>query len=236
MVIKTTKGYYEVLKNVRDALNIQKFEDAYLEEYFDSYDYIVGDIASELLRLKGFNSKDYSYRKIPEYLAESCVYKCGFFILRRINEEEYKSLFEYYKENPNKELTIGDDHVTPIEKVNYDKDSLVLESTKHVKPNIVLDMNRINKVKTFPLPSYLKDDKDDIKDSKKGTTNNKFNKPNQNKNQINNNQNKNQINNQNKNQINNNQNRNQMTNNSFKNNNHHKKNKNKGGNSNGQQN
>ncbi len=210
MVIKTTKGYYEVLKNVRDALDILKFEEAYLEECFDNYDYIVGDIASDLLRLKGFNTKDYSYKKIPEYLAESCVYKCGFFILRRINEDEYKTLFEYYKENPNNELTVGDDHVTPIEKVNYDKDALVLESTKHVKPNIVLDMNRINRVKTFPLPLDLKDDKDDLKDIRRSSNNNRFNKTNQNKNQ--------------------------MNNNSFQNNNYHKKNKNKGGNSNGQQN
>ena len=69
MVIKTLKGMYEVIKNIRDAYNEDKFNEAYLEEYFDSYEYIVGDIASEKLRLKGFsqnpNNPNYfkNYRK-----------------------------------------------------------------------------------------------------------------------------------------------------------------------------
>ncbi len=171
MVIKTKKGFFEVLKNVRDALDIEKFEEAYLEEYYDSYDYIVGDIASDTLRLKGFRKNDGQYKKIPDYLSESCVYKCAFYILRRINEKEYLSLFEYYKKNPNKELTLGDDHVPQIEKVNYDKENLVLESTNGNHPNIVLDMQRINKIKAFSLPKDLENDKDDIRDSKKSSRN-----------------------------------------------------------------
>ena len=88
MVIKTLKGMYEVIKNIRDAYNEDKFNEAYLEEYFDSYEYIVGDIASEKLRLKGFsqnpNNPNY-FKKIPDYLTESCAYKGAYFILRRIS-------------------------------------------------------------------------------------------------------------------------------------------------------
>ena len=238
MVIKTSKGFYEVLKNVREALNIEKFEEAYLEEYFDSYEYIVGDIASEILRLKGFNKADGSFNKIPEYLAESCVFKCGFFILRRINEAEYNKLLAYYKDHPNKNLSIGDDHVETMEKINYNKEGLVLESTSPIKPNIVLDMNRINKVKTFPLPADLKDDKEDIREYRrdnrvkdKNNNSNQLNKQNNNSNnnkefKKNNNQQRPQQNNKDRGQ-------NKMNNNSFKNNNHHK-NKIKGGASNGQ--
>ncbi len=171
MVIKTKKGFFEVLKNVRDALNIEKFEEAYLEEYYDAYDYIVGDIASDILRLKGFKKNDGSYKKIPDYLSESCVYKCAFYILRRLNEKEYTSLFEYYKTNPNKDLTVGDDKVPQIEKVNYDKENLVLESTNGNNPNIVLDMQRINRIKTFSLPKDLENDKEDNKDIKKSSKN-----------------------------------------------------------------
>jgi len=259
MVIKTSKGYYEVLKNIRDALNIEKFEEAYLEEYYDTYEYIVGDIASEILRLKGFNKADGSFNTIPEYLAESCVFKCAFFILRRINEDEYNKLSEYYKNHPNNNLTVGDDHVEPMPKVNYDKESLVLESTKKNTPNIVLDMNRINKVKTFPLPDDLKDDKEDIRDYRRGGNNNHFqnNNNNQNRNQnqrSNNNQNNgqrpnqgqrpnngnlgNQRPNQNQNQKNNNQNRpnnqkgqnnNKQMNNNSFKNNNHHKNRNNKG-------
>ena len=178
MVIKTKKGFFEVLKNVREALNIEKFEEAYLEEYFDSYEYIVGDIASELLRLKGFNKTDGTFNKIPEYLAESCVYKCGFFILRRIDENTYNRLLEHYKKNPNPNITVGDDKVPTMEKVNYDKENLNLESTGYSKPNIVLNMDRINRIKIVPLPEDLKDDKEDLSNNRKNNNRNNFSRDN----------------------------------------------------------
>lgn len=182
MVIKTLKGMYEVIKNIRDAYNEDKFNEAYLEEYFDSYEYIVGDIASEKLRLKGFsqnpNNPNY-FKKIPDYLTESCAYKGAYFILRRIGEEEYKRLYEKYKNKPNPELTTGDYTVKTIEKVSFDKDNLVLESSAHRDPNIVLDMARINSIKTFPLPDDLKEEAEEAK--QKELKNNKQNNYNKNK-------------------------------------------------------
>lgn len=231
MVIKTQKGMYEVIKNIRDAYNEEKFNEAYLEEYFDAYDYIVGDIASDTIRLKGFstnpNNKSY-YKMIPDYLTESCAYKGAYYILRRIGEEEYQRLFEKYKNNPNKDVTIGDDTVETLEKVAYDKDSLVLEPSIHRDPHIVLDMQKINKVKTFPLPDDLKDDAEDLKQSQRFNNQRNKEKNIQNKNNPQNNINQNKGNNNQKNpqsnlnnnkKPNNNQNiNNQNSNNSFSNN------------------
>lgn len=184
MVIKTTKGLYEVIKNVRNAFDKEVFQNIYLEEYFDNYQYIVGDIASNTTRLKGFSinpGKTNYYKFIPEYLAESCAYRGSYFILRRINEAEYNTLYEKYKKNPNKDITVSEEKSFTLEKVAFDKENLVLESSHHVKPNIVLDMKRINEIKSYTLPTDLKDIKDEkkveVKDnSKKAFSNNSNNK------------------------------------------------------------
>lgn len=91
MIIETTKGTFELVKNVKDAFNKEQFESKYVEDFFDKYDYIVGDISSELLRMKGFDGSSKgakSFKTIPDYLYESCSYNCAYFILRRVKPEE----------------------------------------------------------------------------------------------------------------------------------------------------
>ena len=87
MIIETKFGKFELLKNERDAFDITKFESKYFPEYFDKYVYLVGDIADDILRLKGFSldSKSNNYfHYIPEYITESCAYNCKYYILKRI--------------------------------------------------------------------------------------------------------------------------------------------------------
>lgn len=87
MIIETKFGKYELLKNDRDAFAIDKFEARYLPEYFDKYPYIVGDLADEILRLKGFSTDSKSpnyFHYIPEYITESCAYNCKYYVLKRI--------------------------------------------------------------------------------------------------------------------------------------------------------
>ena len=87
MIIETKFGKFELLKNERDAFDITKFESKYFPEYFDKYAYLVGDIADDILRLKGFSldSKSNNYfHYIPEYITESCAYNCKYYILKRI--------------------------------------------------------------------------------------------------------------------------------------------------------
>ena len=87
MIIETKFGKFELLKNERDAFDIAKFESKYFPEYFDKYVYLVGDIADDILRLKGFSldSKSNNYfHYIPEYITESCAYNCKYYVLKRI--------------------------------------------------------------------------------------------------------------------------------------------------------
>lgn len=90
MIIETKFGNFELLKNERDAFDIVKFEARYIPEYFDKYAYLVGDIADEILRLKGFSlepkNKNY-FHYIPEYITESCAYNCKYYILKRVKNQ-----------------------------------------------------------------------------------------------------------------------------------------------------
>jgi len=89
MLIETEIGNFELIKNYKDAFNLKQFIDSYTSEVFDRYNYIVGDVSANILRLKGFSQNyksDNSYKKIPDYINESCNYNCAFFVLRRIKE------------------------------------------------------------------------------------------------------------------------------------------------------
>lgn len=80
---------YEVIKNYKDAFQ----EDLFLEKvtsYFLPYDYIVGDIAYNKLRLKGFYDKTNNKAKkinnyvfLEKYLKENCAVDCRYFVLKK---------------------------------------------------------------------------------------------------------------------------------------------------------
>ena len=94
MTIETKHGQYELLKNEKDAFDLGNFEKKYLPEYFDKYVYIVGDLADDILRLKGFSldpkSANY-FHYIPEYITESCAYNCKYYILKRIKNNNFNN-------------------------------------------------------------------------------------------------------------------------------------------------
>ncbi len=80
---------YELIKNYRDAFNKEEFLEK-CTDYFYDYDYIVGDIAYNKLRLKGFYDaknkkvKEWNnYDKIDEYLRTNCAVDCKYFIVKK---------------------------------------------------------------------------------------------------------------------------------------------------------
>ncbi len=91
MMIQTPVGNFELIKNYREAFDQTLFLEKYVDVAFDRYTFIVGDIASNILRLKGFSQDPKGangYKKIPDYLNESCNHNCPHFILKRIRNEK----------------------------------------------------------------------------------------------------------------------------------------------------
>ena len=88
MEIKIDNKTYEVVKNVKDALNIEDLEGK-ITDYYDGFDYILGDYAYGKVRLKGFNDKSNKnfkpvndISKVDEYIKNCCAYGCKYFILK----------------------------------------------------------------------------------------------------------------------------------------------------------
>ncbi len=155
MLIETKKGRFKVDSNYRDAFRLEEFEEKYIEECFDKYLYIVGDLSSGILRLKGFdnnpNSKSY-FGIIDSYLKLSCAMGCPYFVLKRIQSDK-----EYQEElsNPSKPKTDGF-KINSLVKESFDKDSLILETSIKENPNIVIDPQKINAIPKGELTSDLK--------------------------------------------------------------------------------
>ncbi len=93
MKIKINNYVYEIVKDEKNAIDESLLKDK-LTDYFDDYDYILGDWAYGKLRLKGFNTKknkNYNkyndYVNIDKYIKDNCAYGCRHFILKKIEKE-----------------------------------------------------------------------------------------------------------------------------------------------------
>ncbi len=81
---------YELIENVKDGFDLNAVKEKYTE-YFENYDYIVGDWAYGKLRLKGFNEKGNKNfntindaASIKTYIDEYCAFGCKYFVLKKI--------------------------------------------------------------------------------------------------------------------------------------------------------
>ncbi len=156
MIIDCKKGQFKIENNYRDAFKLEAFEEKYIEECFDKYVYIVGDISSGILRLKGFDtnpkSKNY-FGFIDDYLELSCAMGCPYYVLKRIQSDEE---YEHELNDPNEPKNDGF-VIHNIVKENFDKESIVLETTPKVKPNIVINPETLNKIPKKELEGDLKE-------------------------------------------------------------------------------
>ncbi|ERJ13367.1 YutD family protein [Haloplasma contractile] len=81
---------FEIVKDYRDGFDEEVFTKKYTGT-LDKYNVIVGDISSNLLRLKGFTTKGNKrsskhVNAIPDYLNEACNYNCPYFIVKRVSD------------------------------------------------------------------------------------------------------------------------------------------------------
>ena len=81
---------YEIIKNYNDAIVEEEIKER-LTEYFDDFDYVVGDWSYGKLRLKGFNdSKNKNARKIndikylDDYITNYCSLGAKVFLIKKL--------------------------------------------------------------------------------------------------------------------------------------------------------
>ncbi len=93
-IITLNNVSYEVIENIKDALDIEILKEK-LTDYFDDYDYIVGDWAYGKLRLKGFYKSDNKKCKkindiktLSSYIENNCAYGCRWFQIKKSNSSK----------------------------------------------------------------------------------------------------------------------------------------------------
>ena len=93
MKITINDKTYEIIKNEKDAIDEEVLNGA-ITEYFEKFDYIVGDWAYGKLRLKGFNDKSNKnfktindIKNVDTYIEKYCAYGYKYFILKVIEKD-----------------------------------------------------------------------------------------------------------------------------------------------------
>ena len=94
--IKINEAEYEVVRNDNKCINEEELS-VKITDYFDNFDYIVGDFSYDKVRLKGFleptNSKKTEindYSKLDKYIEAYCSYGARIFILKKVKEKNLK--------------------------------------------------------------------------------------------------------------------------------------------------
>ncbi|MDD2181552.1 MAG: DUF1027 domain-containing protein [Bacilli bacterium] len=86
---KINENEYELIENYKEGFDENLVKEK-VTEYFNDYDYIVGDWSYGKIRLKGFcDKKNPLHKKInsfdlkDEYIKNSCAYDCRYFVLKK---------------------------------------------------------------------------------------------------------------------------------------------------------
>ena len=84
---------YKVIKDYGETVSTIDFGEI-VTDYYDNFDYIVGDWAYGKVRLKGFYNNNHNLVKnfnnidnVEDYINNSCAYGCKHFILEKIKNK-----------------------------------------------------------------------------------------------------------------------------------------------------
>lgn len=81
---------YEIIENYKDGFDYDIVKEK-TTDYFNDFDYILGDWSYGKLRLKGFCDKQNSNRKeynsienYKIYVQNECAYDCSWFLIKKV--------------------------------------------------------------------------------------------------------------------------------------------------------
>lgn len=85
------KNKYEIIKDYKNGFDYEAIKEIYTD-YFDVYNYILGDWSYGKLRLKGFCTKENKQFKpindidtAETYIKQNGAYECKYFIIKKCN-------------------------------------------------------------------------------------------------------------------------------------------------------
>lgn len=88
--IKLGNNKYEIINNYKDGYDEELVVEKYTD-YFEPFDYILGDFSYDKLRLKGFYESNNSnvqafndIKNMEDYIKNYCSYECRYFLLKKI--------------------------------------------------------------------------------------------------------------------------------------------------------
>lgn len=88
--ITINNNNYELVRNNKECFNMEDTE-SLLTEYFEKFDYVLGDYAYDKLRLKGFYDKTNknvsninNITDVDNYIRDFCAYEGKYFLLKKI--------------------------------------------------------------------------------------------------------------------------------------------------------
>lgn len=92
--IRLSQIDYKLIENYKEAFDLDLMEKRY-SDYLLKYDYIVGDISYQKLRLRGFFDDqrkgvpiDMKIANLEDYLVEYCSFGSPYFVLERVEKRE----------------------------------------------------------------------------------------------------------------------------------------------------
>ena len=93
MEVEVRGKKYKVIKDFGETVSTIDFNEI-VTDYYDNFDYIVGDWAYGKVRLKGFYNNNHKLVKnfnnidnVDDYINNSCAYGCKHFILEKIKNK-----------------------------------------------------------------------------------------------------------------------------------------------------
>ena len=81
---------YELEKDEKGVFDLEEVK-SFMTEYFNDFDYVLGDFAYDRLRLKGFKNKGNKVNDIKyldSYIENYCAYGAKYFLLKKIKKQK----------------------------------------------------------------------------------------------------------------------------------------------------
>ena len=87
---------YEIVRNDNKCIDKLNLDDI-MTDYFDPFDYVLGDFSYDKVRLKGYYDSNHKhvkkyndYKYIDDYIRDYCSVGCNIFIIKKVPDKKQK--------------------------------------------------------------------------------------------------------------------------------------------------